>query len=543
MQLDDSKVAELVSRVVARLKQNGAAPSLAKAPAPKVAHAPAAEHTGSTNWVRSKPARADDRPIQRKTGFSSSGPTPAVAKKTAAPASTSAPTVAKAAPATGDGVYTDVDAACRAAERSYQELTKLGFNARFKLIEVFRAAALANIERWSVEAARETGMGRAEDKLKKNRLVTLRTPGPEILVNPTTFAGSDGITSIRLDPWGVIASIIPCTNSTETVINNGIGMLAAGNAVVFNPHPVAKKISCDAVRTLNQALSAAGFPKELLCILAEPTVESANALMKHPLTGMVLVTGGGAVVDVAMKCGKRAVCAGPGNPPSVVDETACLDRAAKALVSGASLDNNVVCTDEKAVIAVASIADALKQKMLARDCVEVTGANIEKLTKIILSDPGSPTHHGMTNKKFVGKNPSVILREIGMNVDDRVRLAIVDVEKDHPLIWTEQLMPVLPICRVKDADEAITFAAAVEGGRRHTASIHSQRLDRITRFANTLNCSICVANDSNYAGLGLNGEGYTSFSIATPTGEGLTTARTFCRERRLAVCGGGLGRG
>jgi propionaldehyde dehydrogenase len=255
------------------------------------------------------------------------------------------------------------------------------------------------------------------------------------------------------------------------------------------------------------------------------------------------VTGGGAVVDAAMKSGKRAVCAGPGNPPAVVDETADLERAAKSIVSGASLDNNVVCTDEKSCIAVDSIANNLKALMLKNGCVEVSGRDIDKLTSIILSEPGGPGKHGMTNKKFVGKNPSVILREIGMNVDDRVRLALLDVDKDHPLVWTEQLMSVFPLCRVKNADEAIAHAAAVEDGRRHTASIHSQRTDRITQFANTMNCSICVANDSNYAGLGLGGEGYTSFSIATPTGEGMTTARTFCRERRLAVCGGGLARG
>ena len=436
-------------------------------------------------------------------------------------------------PKSEDGVFTDVDAAVRAAKRSYEELTRMGFNARFKLIEVFRKTALENIQRWSEEAARETGMGRAEDKVKKNHLVTTRTPGPEILVNPQTFAGSDGMTVTRLDPWGVIASIIPCTNSTETVINNGIGMLAAGNAVVFNPHPVARKISAEAVRTLNRALGTAGFPRELLCCLAEPTVESANALMRHPAVGLVLVTGGGAVVDAAMKSGKRAICAGPGNPPAVVDETADLERAAKAIVAGASLDNNVVCTDEKSCIAVDSIADNLKALMLKQGCVEVSGANIDKLTSIILSEPGGPGKHGMTNKKFVGKNPSVILREIGMTVDDRVRLALLDVDKDHPLVWTEQLMPIFPICRVKNAAEAIAHAAAVEDGRRHTASIHSQRIDRITQFANTMNCSICVANDSNFAGLGLGGEGYTSFSIATPTGEGMTTARTFCREQTV----------
>jgi acyl-CoA reductase-like NAD-dependent aldehyde dehydrogenase len=523
---DDTKVADLVSRVVARLKSQGVTMSRPGMPAPARPFTP-------------RHAHGEDRPIQRKMPI----PTKSV-DHAVVPSAPFVPSVPSAATASrsGDGIYTDVDAAVRAASRSQEELTRLGFNARFALIETFRKVALAHCERWSIDAARETGMGRAEDKIKKNRLVTLKTPGPELLAQPNTYSGSDGVTLIRLDPWGVIASIIPCTNSTETVINNGIGMLAAGNAVVFNPHPVAKKTSADAVRTINQALASAGYPRELLCCLAEPTVESAHALMKHPSIGMVLVTGGGAVVDAAMKSGKRAVCAGPGNPPAVVDETADLERAARCLVAGASLDNNVVCTDEKAVIAVASIADRLKSLMLKENCVEISGADIERLTKLILSDPGSRSKHGMTNKKFVGKNPSLILREIGMNVDDRVRLGIVDVGADHPLLWTEQLMPILPIVRVKDADEAIALAVAAEAGRRHTASIHSQRLDRITAFTNAINCSICVANDSNYAGLGLNGEGYTSFSIATPTGEGLTTARTFCRERRLAVCGGGLGR-
>jgi propionaldehyde dehydrogenase len=514
MQLDDAKVADLVNKVVARLQQSGIATGPAR-----------------------RQFRSDDRPIQRKT-FSS----PATSHSEQPAAVDANPKSKIENPKSEGGVFTDVDAAVKAARRSYEELSRMGFNARFRLIEVFRKAALENIQRWSEEAARETGMGRAEDKVKKNHLVTTKTPGPEMLVRPEAYSGTDGVTLIRLDPWGVIASIIPCTNSTETVINNGISILAAGNAVVFNPHPVAKKVSADAVRTINRALGAAGFPRELLCCLAEPTVESANALMRHPSVGLVLVTGGGAVVDAAMKSGKRAICAGPGNPPAVVDETADLERAAKALVAGASLDNNVVCTDEKECIAVDSIADNLKALMLKNGCVEVSGRDIDKLTGIILSEPGGPGKHGMTNKKFVGKNPSVILREIGMNVDDRVRLALLDVDKDHPLVWTEQLMPVFPICRVKDAHEAIAHAAAVEAGRRHTASIHSQRIDRITEFVNTMNCSICVANDANYAGLGLNGEGYTSFSISTPTGEGMTTARSFCRERRLAVCGGGLNR-
>ncbi|HYG75388.1 MAG TPA: aldehyde dehydrogenase, partial [Planctomycetota bacterium] len=450
------------------------------------------------------------------------------------------------------GVYDDVNAAVEAAQRAQNELSKLGFSRRFCIVEAMRKAALENLERWSHEAVAETKMGRAEDKMKKNRLVTLKTPGPEILQQPEAFSGTYGLTTIRLDPFGVIASIIPCTNSTETVINNGIGMISAGNAVVFNPHPIAKNVSADCVRTLNAAIAAAGGPSELLCCIADPTIESANALMAHPLTPLVVVTGGGAVVEAAMKSGKRAICAGPGNPPAVVDETADLAHAAKAIVRGASLDNNVVCTDEKAVLAVDSIADELKALMLKENCIELKGVDIERLTKLVLveatphansqSEIRNPKSNFAPNKKLVGKNASHILRELGITADESVRLVLVDVDKDHPLIHAEQLMPVLPLCRLKDADAATAHAAAVEAGRRHTASIHSQRTDRITQFVNTMNVSICVANDANYAGLGLGGEGYTSFSIATPTGEGMTTARNFCRERRMAICGGGLSR-
>ena len=510
--MDDAPAIEsLVSRVLSRLRESGAL-----------------EAVQSKRPVRNSALRADDRPIVRK--YKPSGAAKAATVQAVpAPSASSTPT--------GEGVFADPDAAVRAAHASFEELTRLGFNARFKLVAAIRKAALENLERWSNEAVLETGMGRASDKIEKNRLVSERTPGPEYLLQPDTFCGSDGLTLNRYDPWGVAAAIAPCTNSTETIINNGISLISAGNAVVFNAHPVASRVSADCVRTLNRAIAAAGGPGQLLCCVAEPTIESAGELMRDPLVSLVIVTGGGAVVDAAMKSGKRAICAGPGNPPAVVDETACLERAAHDIVRGAALDNNVVCTDEKAVLAVTSIADKLKALMLNQHCVEVPTRLVGKLTDLVLAEKGSAKSHGAANKRYVGKNACVILREIGMSVDDSVRLAIVDVEQDHPLLWTEQLMPVLPLCRVKDADAASAHAAAIEGGRRHTASIHTQRLDRATRFAAQLNCSICVVNASNVAGLGLGGEGYTSFSIATPTGEGLTTARTFSRVRRLSLCG------
>ena len=553
MNIDDRNVADIVSRVVARLKEKGVVSTHSQAGhvagadrvgalAREAVAGGAASATTTNTWKRT-PLADNDRPIKRKYVLPPVESEPAARQPEAnptKPAPCPLNIVSKSAP--GSGIYEDIESACQASARAQAQYAKMGFNARFAVIEALRKAALANLERWSNEAVAETGMGRIEDKIQKNRLVALKTPGPEYLQRPETFAGSDGLASTRLDPFGIVAAVAPCTNSTETIINNGISMLSAGNSVVFNPHPIARRVSADTVRTLNQAIAAAGGPGELLCCIQEPTIDSANLLMRHSLIGLVMVTGGGAVVDSAMKSGKRAICAGPGNPPAVVDESADLERAARSLVAGASLDNNVVCTDEKAILAVAAIADSLKVLLLKHGCVEVTGKDVQRLTELVLFEQGGPGRHGAPNKKLVGKTPAFILRQMGIEVDERVRCILVDVDKDHPLMWTEQLMPVLPLCRLPDAESAIVHAAAVEGGRRHTASIYSQRLDRITRFVNLMNCSICVVNDSNFAGLGLGGEGYTSFSIATPTGEGLTTARTFSRERRLAICAGGLQR-
>jgi acyl-CoA reductase-like NAD-dependent aldehyde dehydrogenase len=150
---------------------------------------------------------------------------------------------------------------------------------------------------------------------------------------------------------------------------------------------------------------------------------------------------------------------------------------------------------------------------------------------------GPPGKHGVIDPRWIGKNASVILAEIGIRVGDDVRLVVAEVPNEHNLVWTEQMMPVMPVTRVPSVERAIDLAVKSEHGFRHTAVIHSTNVETITRMAQAMNCSIFVANGSNFAGLGEGGEGFTSYSIASPTGDGLTRARTFCRERRIAVVG------
>lgn len=441
---------------------------------------------------------------------------------------------AQAVPAGQEGVHADVDAAIAAAAVAFRRLAELPLERRTALIAAMRQAALEHGPVLARAAADETGMGRAEDKLQKNLLGAERTPGTEVL-QAQAWTGDRGLTLVERAPYGVIGAITPSTNPTSTIICNAIGMVAAGNAVVFNAHPGARQCSAQTVQILNRAIRQAGGPPDVITCPVEPTIESAQCLMRHPTIRLLVVTGGPAVVREAMRSGKKAICAGPGNPPVVVDETADLEQAARDIIKGASFDNNLVCILEKEIIAVDAIADRLKAIMLQRGAVEISHWQLSRLMKVILAEDHGPGKHGVINKAFVGKSPSVILREIGVSVGDEVRLVLAETDASHPLVWTEQLMPVMPLVRVPSAGQAIDLAKAAEQGMGHTAMIHSKNLDVLSRMAREMNTSILVKNGPSLAGLGFGGEGYTSFSIASPTGEGLTSTLNFTRLRRCTL--------
>jgi aldehyde dehydrogenase len=452
-----------------------------------------------------------------------------------APAGAGPSTRSAPAPASlGDGVFGTIDEAARAARTAFLALSAIGLDQRRAIIESMRRAMRAQAEPLARMAVEESGLGRVEDKIQKNLLVTNKTPGPEDLA-PTAVSGDHGLMLTEPAPFGVIGAITPVTNPSSTIICNAIGMVAAGNAVVFNAHPSAKRVSMATIRALNQAIVAAGGPPNTLACVAEPTIESAGELMKHPLIRLLVVTGGPGVVQAAMNSGKRAICAGPGNPPAVVDATADLDKAGRDIVLGHSFDNNVICVDEKEAIVVDAAADALKVSMKRAGAVELKPGDLARLEKVIFEKNAGPRGHAVVNRKYVGKNASLILQELGIPAGPEVRCVLVEVPNDHPLIWTEQMMPVLPLTRVRSVDEAIDLAVAAEGGCYHTATMHSHDLAALSRMAKKCNCSIFVKNGRAVAGLGTEGEGFTSFTIASPTGEGLTTPRSFSRWRRCTL--------
>jgi acyl-CoA reductase-like NAD-dependent aldehyde dehydrogenase len=436
----------------------------------------------------------------------------------------------------GDGVHQTIDAAVAAAAGAFRSYRELGLEARKTIVESMREAMHREGERLAYMAREETGLGRAEDKVVKNRLVTTRTPGPEDL-EPHVVTGDQGMMVTEYAPYGVIGAITPTTNPTSTIINNSISVVSAGNAATFNVHPNAKAVSVENIQILNRAIVAAGGPADLITTTPEPTLESAKELMNHPDVAVLLVTGGPGVVREALRTPKKAITAGPGNPPAVVDATADVEQAGRDIVRGASFDNNVICTDEKTAIVVDTVADRLVQSMVAAGGYRLKEHELKRLERVIFKELGPPNKPGVIDTRWIGQDAAKILGEIGIQVDGDPRLLIAEVPREHSLVWTEQMMPVLPVVRVKDVDVAIDLGVRSEHGFRHTASIHSTNVETITRMARAMNCSIFVANGPNFSGLGQGGEGFTSFSIASPTGEGMTRPRTFSRVRRVTVVG------
>lgn len=450
-----------------------------------------------------------------------------------APAGVASTGAASGEPDPAAGVFPTPEEALSAGAVAAREVGELSLEQRGRVIAAMREAAIANAGLVSRLAVEETGMGRVADKISKNRLAAEKTPGLED-IGAEAESGDHGLTLTERAPWGLIGSIIPSTNPTETIINNGIGMFAGGNAVVFNPHPNAKRTSNTMIALLNRASAAAGGPDVVFASVVAPTIETAQAVMNDNRLSLLAVTGAEGVVKAALSTGKIVVAAGPGNPPAVVDAEYDVAKAGADIVAGASLDNNIICTDEKVTVVVESAARDLVAAMEGAGAYIASGNQVRQLQELLIPNPNHLADSPV-NRAFVGRDAGVILEAIGVrNAGDR-RLIVCQVPPEHPISWTEMLMPVMPVISMRTCDEAIDYGVAVEAGRRHTASMHSHNITHLSRMAKEINCSLFVKNAPNYAGLGLGGEGYTSFTIASPTGHGMTSARTWTRLRRCVL--------
>ena len=433
-----------------------------------------------------------------------------------------------------DGIFEDMNEAIDSAYIAQRQYMKCSLSDRQKFINAIKDTFYDDevLKKISSMVVDESGMGNKEHKYLKNKLVLDKTPGVEDL-KTQAYSGDNGLTLVELSPFGVIGSITPTTNPTETILCNTIGMIASGNAVVFSPHPKAKQTAIYTVSLINKALNDVGAPKNLVVTVSSPSIENTNIMMNHQKVNMLVATGGPQIVKTVMSTGKKAIGAGAGNPPVVVDETADIEKAARDIVDGSSFDNNLPCIAEKEVVAVDQICDYLIFNMKKYGAYEIKDENlINKLQKLVLKENLS------LNTEFVGKSAVYILSKLGIEVKDDVKVIIMETKCEHPFVKEELMMPILPIVRVDDVDKAIDIAVDVEGGNRHTAIMHSKNIDKLSLMAKLIQTTIFVKNGPSYNGIGVGGEGYTTFTIAGPTGEGLTSAKDFARKRRCVLVDG-----
>ena len=426
------------------------------------------------------------------------------------------------------GVFSDMNEAIEAAKKAQKIVAKMSMDQREAIISKIRQKIRENAEILARMGVEETGMGNVGHKILKHQLVAEKTPGTEDITT-TAWSGDRGLTLIEMGPFGVIGAITPCTNPSETVLCNTIGMLAGGNTVVFNPHPAAIKTSIYAINLLNEASVEVGGPENIAVTVEHPTMETSDIMMKHKDIHLIAATGGPGVVTAVLSSGKRGIGAGAGNPPALVDETADIRKAAEDIVNGCTFDNNLPCIAEKEIVAVDSIADELLHYMVnEQGCYMISKEEQDALTEVVLKG-------GRLNRKCVGRDAKTLLGMIGITVPDNIRCITFEGPKEHPLIAEELMMPILGVVRAKDFDDAVEQAVWLEHGNRHSTHIHSKNVDNITKYAKAIDTAILVKNGPSYAALGFGGEGYCTFTIASRTGEGLTSASTFTKRRRCVM--------
>lgn len=429
------------------------------------------------------------------------------------------------------GIFENIEDAIKASVKTQQKIKMMPMEFREKIITNIRKKTIEEAEIMANMGVKETGMGRVGDKIIKHQLVAEKTPGVED-IKTEAWSGDRGLTLVERGPFGVIGAITPCTNSSETVICNAIGMIAGGNTVVFNPHPGAIEVSNYAVRLVNKASLEVGGPDNIATSVIKPTLESANIMFKHPLISLLVATGGPGVVTAVLSSGKRAIGAGAGNPPALVDETADIKKAARDIVNGATLDNNLPCIAEKEVVVVEEVADELIYYMQESNCYKIEGETINRLAELVLVEKNGKY---VINRKWVGRDACKILGALGIEVDDNIRCIIFEADESNILVQEELMMPILGIVRAKDVDEAIEMAVRLEHGNRHSAHMHSKSVDNLTKYGKMIDTAIFVKNAPSYAALGFGGEGYATFTIASRTGEGLTSAKSFTKSRRCVL--------
>lgn len=430
------------------------------------------------------------------------------------------------------GIFLDVDEAILAAKQAFKRYLKITLKERSEIIEVIKERILLEADGLAEMTVNETGMGNAEDKAEKFIWAATKTPGVEDLV---TSARTDdgGMTLYELSPYGVVCSVAPVTNPCSTLVNNVFSALASGNAIIHCPHPRAKKVSELLIEKISSIIREVCGIDNLVVMVKNPSIKKVRQAMRHPDINLIIATGGHGLLKEALVCGKKVIGGGSANPVCIVDETANIEKAAIDIVESSSFDNNLMCVTEKNIVVVKSVSEILKENLKKNGAYHITSpAELIKLTKTCVDQNMEP------NKKLNGMNANKILQLAGINCSRKIKIILVDCIKEHPIVVNEMLMPILPVVEVENFDKALEVALEIEQGLRHTAVIHSQLIERLSRVAKEMQTSIFVKNGPAFSGIGFRNDRELSMTVASVTGEGTVTARHFARTRRCVLCEG-----
>ena len=443
---------------------------------------------------------------------------------------------APAAIAARDGVFPTVDQAVSAASEAQRRVGALSLADRGRMCDIVKRICGDNASELARMELAETKIGRVDHKTAKLKNIRY-VLGPEAM-STEAMSDSTGSCLIEHAPWGVIGMVLPATHCVPTLASNAINILAAGNTAVFSPHPAGAKVTMYGLQWFNREIERELGVANVLTTVAEPTIKAAEEMFNHPGVALLCATGGPAVVKAAAKSGKRVIAAGPGNPPVVVDETADLDLAARSIIAGAGFDNNILCIGEKEIFVLAEVADLFIEAMRRAGALQLDTPAIDRLTRAAFHFDADGAPH--VNKEYIGKDTPVLGQAAGISVPAGIDMLFGETTEDHPFVQEEQMMPFIPVVRMPDIDAAIAASVKAEHGYRHTACMHSRNVDNVTKMGRAMNCTLFVQNAPSFASLGIGGPSYLSHSIATPSGEGVTSPLTFTRQRRIVVGAGGM---
>ena len=372
---------------------------------------------------------------------------------------------------------------------------------------IFKAAATAADKAripLAKMAAEDTGMGVVEDKIIKNHFASEYIYNKYKNEKTCGIIKTDKTNGIKIvaEPLGVIAGVIPTTNPTSTAIFKALISLKTRNAIIFSPHPRAKKSTIEAAKVIYDAAVKAGAPENIIGWIDEPSLELTDLLMKHPDVNGILATGGPGMVKAAYSSGKPALGVGAGNTPAIIDETADIEMAVSYVLMSKTFDNGMICASEQSVIAIKSVYEKVKQEFVRRGAYLLSDTEAKKLSKIILTPKG-------VNAEIVGQPAAKIAQMAGIKAPENAKVLLAEqtsTDVSNPFAH-EKLSPILTLYKADNFEQAVDKALTLVelGGMGHTSVLYTdtRKQDRVDYFAKKLPTGRLLINSpSSQGGIG-----------------------------------------